>query len=299
MMKKYLVIILAALLLTGCGAKMEANMSADRVYDEMHYGSVADGYIPGEGKESASVSAAGVQNQKLIRTVDLDVETDNMDPMLAALEEKVAALGGYMENKTIRNGGTSSSRRYRYADMVIRIPVENLDQFLTHVQGASNVVSYTESADDITLNYIATESRVAALETEQQRLLELLGKAENMTDLLQIEARLTDVRAELEEVASTLRLYDNLVDYGTVALSITEVQEFTVVEEETVWQRIGSGITNSWNNLCEGAENLFVFVIVSLPYLIPIGLATGVTVLVVKLATRKVKKQPKAPEQEQ
>ncbi len=297
-MKKYLAIILAMLLLTGCGAKAEMNMSADRFYEDMSYGSVADSYAPEEKAQSATASAAGVQNQKLIRTMKLDVETNDMDPMLAALEEKVAALGGYMENQTIRNGGTSSSRRYRYADMVIRIPVENLDQFLSHVQGASNVVSYTESADDITLNYIATESRVAALETEQQRLLELLSKAENMTDLLQIEARLTDVRAELEEVASTLRLYDNLVDYGTVTLSITEVQEFTVVEEETVWQRIGSGIANSWNNLCEGVENLFVFVMVSLPYLIPIGLATGVTVLAVKLATRKVKKQPKAPEQE-
>ena len=297
-MKKYIAIILTALLLCGCGRKMESSISADREYSENGYGAVADSYIPGE--TVASASAEGIRNQKLIRTVRMDVETDDMDPMLASLEQTVATLGGYMENKTIRNGGASSTRRYRYADMVIRIPVENLDSFLSHVQGASNVVSFTESADDITLTYIATESRVAALETEQQRLLELLSQAENMSDLLQIEARLTDVRAELEEVASTLRLYDNLVDYGTVELSITEVQEFTVVEEETVWQRIGSGIANSWRNLWTFLEDLFVFAIVSLPYLIPIGFGAGLTWAVVSVVYKKTRKKqkPQKPEQE-
>jgi len=208
-------------------------------------------------------------------------------------------MGGYMEEKSVRNGSSSATRRYRYASMKIRVPVARMDDMVEHISGKTNVITSNESADDITLSYVATESRVKALEVEQERLLELLAKADNMSDLLQIEARLTEVRTELEEVASRLRLYDNLVDYGTVTLSVTEVQVFTVVEEETVWQRIGAGLSENWENLCDGATELFVFLVTSLPYLIPLGLAAGVTAIVVTLAMRKTKKAQKDPTEDQ
>jgi hypothetical protein len=62
-----------------------------------------------------------------------------------------------------------------------------------------------------------------------------------------LESKLSDIRQELEEVKSRLKLYENLVDYGTVYLDITEKQVYTVVDEpeQTVWQRISSGFVSS------------------------------------------------------
>lgn len=298
---KWIAVLLAAVLaagvLAGCSAaeSLAANGSAapreDFMYDAVYDG--ADSVVMESGSSSGkygttgTVGSAGVQNQKLIRTMNVEAETDDLDALLAKLDARIAELGGYVENKSVRNGSYSETRRYRSADLTIRIPVSELDAFIEHVKGASNIVSYKENADDITLSYIATESRVAALETEQTRLLELLAKAEDMTDLLLIEERLTDVRTELEEVASQLRLYDNLVDYGTVELSVTQVQEYTVVEEETVWQRMASGIRENWESLCTFAEDLLVLIVVSVPFLIPVAGAALLTFIVVKLATRK------------
>ena len=76
--------------------------------------------------------------------------------------------------------------------------------------------------------------------------MELLAQAGTMEDLLQIEKRLTEVRTELEKVTSQLRLYDNLVGFGTVHLSLRQVTEFTdTTVEPTIWQRIGSGFVSS------------------------------------------------------
>lgn len=279
----------------GCSAKSEAtnNSAADRFNDGLYDSAV--GYVPTvsveeNSKEQASGSVSGM-NQKLVRTVQIEAETNDMDALLGELDSRIRALGGYVENKSTRNGGSTSTRKYRYADMTIRIPADRLDEFVTHLNGQTNVINYRESADDITLRYVATQSRVTALETEQQRLLELLAKADNMSDLLLIEERLTNVRTELEEVTSQMRIFDNMVDYGTVQLNITEVQVYTMVEEETVWQKIGSGLSKNWQNLCEGAEGVFVFLVTSLPYLIPIGGAVIVTVIAVKLAARKTKKK--------
>jgi len=96
-----------------------------------------------------------------------------------------------------------------------------------------------------------------------------------------------------------MRLYDNMVDYGTVQLTVTEVREYTAVEEQTVWQKIGSGLSENWKSLCEGAEAVFVFLVTSVPYLIPVGAAVVVTVVAVKLATRKTKKNKKTSNEDE
>lgn len=319
-MKKMLALCLSLCLLlsfAGCAAK---SAPMEEMKAEVNYGSnggIYDGAAdmememsqesPAEKPAAGSTSntgSAGVQNQKLIRTMTLETETEDLDTLLASLDQKIKTLGGYVENKNIRNGSANASRRYRYANLTIRVPVDQLDAFVEHVSGASNVVHYSENAKDITLSYVATQSRITALETEQTRLLELLAQAENMSDLLQIEQRLTDVRTELEQVTSQLRLYDNLVDYGTIELSVTEVQEYTPVEKETMWQRMGSGLKSSWQALGEFSENLLVFVVSALPWLIPLSII--LTLLIVagkkrraRRAERKAKKtqQPEPPQE--
>ena len=154
--------------------------------------------------------------------------------------------------------------------------------------------------DDVTLQYVATESRITALTTEQTRLLELLAKAENMNDLLLIEARLTEVRTELEEYTSQLRLFDNLVDYATIRLRISEVKEYTPTQEKTFWQRIGSGFMDNLKDLGTGLSNFVVFLITSLPYLVLIAAILLLILLAVKsgLKNRKKNKAKKDTPQE-
>lgn len=118
-----------------------------------------------------------------------------------------------------------------------------------------------------------------------------------------MEAKLATVRQELETVKSQLKLYDSLIDYGTINLTINEVKEYTPVEveEPTAWERISTGFVNSvkgvWNILTE----LFIFLIVALPYLvIPGGIVIAIVVIRKKKnqysPPRKFRKTP-APEQ--
>jgi len=141
-----------------------------------------------------------------------------------------------------------------------------------------------------------------ALQTEEERLLELMARAETLEDLLTVETRLTDVRTELEQVTSALRVFDNQVDYATIRLSIDEVKEFTeVTEPETVWQRISAGFTESLEGVGSFLEDLFVFLVVSVPYLVLIAVIPVGIVLIIRLSGRKKRKmqakqeEPKKP----
>ena len=136
----------------------------------------------------------------------------------------------------------------------------------------------------------------------EQEKLELLAQAENMSDLLEIEARLSDVRYELEHHSSQLRLYDNQVDYATIYLYISEVQEYTPVAEKTVWERIRDGFTDSIEGVADGFVDFFVWITASSPYLVVWGIIIALIVLILRKfpklrIRRKAKKNPPQKEQ--
>ena len=304
-MKKCLSVLLVLLLilgmLTGCGASskdamMEAAAPAAPAATEV----VMEEALYDEAGSGISSPTAMPENQKLIRTAYMDAQTTSMDGVMTWLEGRVAELGGYFEQKSIRRSGSrDDGSYYRYADMMIRIPAQHLDTFLAQVGENAVVTSAREETENVTLTYVSTKSRVEALETEQKRLLELLENAETMEDLLTIEARLTDVRWELENYASQLRVLDNQVDYSTVYLNINEVDKPKVVTERTVWQKIGDGFTENTADMWKGLVNFFIWLITVIPYLIPLALIAGVIVLVLRFCRkRKMKKKAKKTEEQ-
>lgn len=299
-------VLLLVMLLAGCGAA-----STEAAKDSMDFfadnGSAMGGATAPEMERAESLSgssqktdAVTPQNQKLIRKIWLEAETEDMDTLLSSVEARISELGGYVENREVRNGSMYSGYTHRYASLTVRIPADKLDGFVTDVSEKANIVSNRESADDITLSYVATESRMKMLETEQTRLLELLSAAKDMKEILQIEERLMDVRSELEEVTSQLRVMDNQVSYGTVYLDIDEVREYTVVEEEPdgFFARIGKGFMKSLKNMGDFCKEFVIFMIVAIPYLIPFGVIAVVIVIVVKLSIRRAKKRREKQQKE-
>lgn len=289
---------------TGCGSKSEGYRYAvaDAASAEMNTSASFDAggsYVleaaeeaemkeVGESAVEVNDNAANTQSErKLIKTVDLNVETKEFDKMMTALTEQVDALGGYIENMETYNGSSYASyRNTRNANMTIRIPKNHLDGFLETVSGIGNVVRKSEYVEDVTLAYVDLESHKNALRTEQTRLLELLENAGSMEDIIVIEQRLSEVRYELESMESQLRTYDNKVDYSTVYLNIDEVKELTPVQEETVWERMGNGFKSSLSDIGEGAKEFGIWFVVHIPYLV----IWAVVLVVMVAVTRKFRK---------
>ena len=297
--------VLVLTLFTACGASSIAQsapaMKGDYAVEEMAPEAPAAmmNSISGAGETG---STALPENRKWIVTVHMDAETEDLDTLMTGLDETINGLNGYVEDQDIYNGSNYASYRRRNANLTIRIPAEDVNRFTEAVSGIANVVSTNVSREDITLTYVATESKVTALKTEETRLLELLAQAENMSDLLEIEARLSDVRYELEHHSSQLRLYDNQVDYATIYLYISEVQEYTPVAEKTVWERIRDGFTDSIEGVADGFVDFFVWITASSPYLVVWGIIIALIVLILRKfpklrIRRKAKKNPPQKEQ--
>ena len=316
-MRKLLATLMIALLVAGlfvgCGAQtpaaMDSMVEAPEAMPELDYGYLNDSANgsaspaePDKGSSTTSNPETDVtpQNQKLIRTIRLSAETEDMDALLYQVETRVNELGGYVEAREVYNGSMYNSSRYRNASLTIRIPAAKLDGFVDHVGQISNITNNTETTDDVTLQYVSIESRIKALQIEEERLLELLSKAENMSDLLTIEARLTEVRYELENITSQLRVLENKVNYGTIHLEVSEVVEYTEPEPENGWQRMGKGFVKSVKGVGNGLKEFFIWLVAAIPYLLLIGsIGFGIFMIIWGSVRRKRKRNAEVQKNEE
>ena len=243
-------------------------------------------------------------DRKLIKTVNMDVETEEFDILVPALEQRVVALGGYIEDMSSYNRNNYYSADYigtkylRYASMTIRIPKNNLDTFLSTVAERSNIVSRSESVTDVTLQYVDLESHKKALVAEQNRLLELMEQAETVEDIITIEGRLSEVRYQIESMESQLRTFDNKIDYSTVYLSIDEVEQYTPTEETTVGQRISGGFMNSLRGVGRDISNFAIWFVINIPYLVVWAIVIVVIFLIVRAVRKTVVRRHIKPQQD-
>lgn len=270
--------------------------SADGMYydslEKEEYGYESDGWLeetPATETAGGEGSLTSTSSRKVIKTASLNLQTLEFDEFAAALETKIAEAGAYLQYADVSGSNYYGGRKS--ANYTIRVPEANLNAFLAGIDGIATVTSKTLGEEDVTLTYVDTEARIKALQTEQERLLALLEKAENLDSIILLEERLSEVRYSIESYQSRLRTYDDKITYSTVYIYVYEVTRVTEKEPETLWERISSGWSDTMYDISNGAEDFLVWVIVNLPYLVFWGAVLVVLVIVCK--KRKAKHQEK------
>lgn len=249
-------------------------------------GLTADGAAPID-QSDIDASEASKQGRKLIRTVNISAQTTDFDAVTASIKAKAEAAGGYIENSGVYGSGYYNGDG-RYADFTIRIPSDRLDGFLDAALNEVNILSRNENLEDITLRYTDLESKVSALNTEQERLTELMAEADSVDAIIAIETRLSEVRYELESIKSSLKVYDNQVDYSTVYLNLSEVKVASATGESSFADRISSGLKSNILGLGRFIEDTAIFIITELPVLIVLLIPIGIIALLVRKLVRRI-----------
>ena len=330
-MKKTLAILMAALLLlgalTGCAAsaKMEA---ADDAYN---YKGSYDYAVPeaapmeeapvmeeteaeyGEFSTSSTVTADQAMSveevqtyaEKIIYSGHVYMETTAFDDAIAELDQAIKQFGGFVQDSRINgntrynsDGTTTVVDRWGY--YVVRIPTDKFESFMTLADGIGNVTNSSRTAENVTSQYTDYEARLSSLYTQEERLLDMLEKSGDLDSLIQLEARLSEVRYEIESIERNLRNLDQRLAYSTVTLELREVEIYTptVPVKRTFGEKLADAFADGWSGFVRGIQNFVVNIARSLPGLVLFALIVIAAVLVVKrLFKRRKAKKAKAAEQ--
>lgn len=299
--KVVIMLVLVCMLFTACGSKKDADTTEHLSKSDM---AVTDSYTVTEEKETSSntvdtttsssdeggngKSNSNVEtNRKIIRNVSLGLETQDFEKVVDSIEAEITTLGGYAENISMSDLLSSSDR---YCNIIARIPAAKLDSFVNKVSETGNVVSKNISAEDVTVNYVDMQSHVKVLRVEQERLIELIGKAVDLESIILLENRLTEIRYELESYESQLRMYDNLIEYSTVTISIQEVIRYTPqVDNESTWQKMKAGLKDSLYDIKDGFTGFSIWFVSNIPYIVFwAAVITVVSVVIIKKRKKEI-----------
>ncbi|MDF2609267.1 MAG: putative secreted protein [Lachnospiraceae bacterium] len=277
----------------GSGTYETAPMSANYDVAEVEVGANEEQKVLYSTSTAASNGSVVNVNDKIIRRINMEVETKEFDVLIETIDTQIKELGGYIESSNISGKRYYNSDNLRSSNMIVRVPKDKLDYFVNTVNDIANVVQKREDTDNVTFQYSDIESHKKALEIEQERLLALLEKAESVEDIIALETRLSNVRYEINNYESQLRIYDNQVEYSSITMNIQEVERMsaTAEEKDNVWDRIKVGFGDSVYNISEGIKDLIVWFAVNILYLMIWVIVIGVAALIVRKALGKRKSQ--------
>ena len=283
MKKKILMLIMCAVLtigLTACGSSyvgMDSNKSEGYYEPGFDSDSDYDDYDGGKNSSDPDNINSGEYSQKLILRYSMEYQSNDFDKSYAYIENKVKEFGGYIENSNV----------YGYIDrtanLVLRIPTASVEEFLKEDGELGTKVSKSQSAEDITLQYYDVKAHIETLETKRARLLELLKEAKDVADIITIESQLSDCEYEINRYTSTMKLYDNLVLYTTINLTIYEVRDIEAVGEDSVGARIVKGFVANFHDVCDRIVDFGVWFVTSIPYFVLLAIAIVILLLIVRL----------------
>lgn len=226
-------------------------------------------------------------DRKVAVTAEFVLETNSFDGFVSSLNDQVTALNGYTVSSRIYSEKSSSQNGS--AQLTVKIPKEQYTVFVAFLKQNANVVLQRENSEDVTKQISDAKATETALKTTEERLLELLKKAESLQDILTLEEKLKDIRTQLEILAADLSNLNNRVAYVTANLSIEDVKEYTQ-SENSFWNGIQTSFSTSIKSLAflaKGASYVFVFL---LPYLVIFGIIAVAVFGILKTVKNKKKK---------
>lgn len=295
-MRRLLVVLTAALLLTGCGSSGTENYSVSGDKPVESAVNLDGGNYTESGDAVENGESTLPEERKIIQKYNYRVETKDYDKLIKDLTEQVNTLKGYVESSTMYGTGYNVVNGARSSTYVIRVPKKSADKLVGFIGDNSVVTSKEMTTEDVTLKYVDVESRLKALKTEKESLEKLLASATSVTDTIAVRDRLTTVIYEIESYTSQLKTYDNQIEYTTVTIDISEVEQPTVVEEQTMLQEIYTGFKNNLTDVGKGIRELVIWCISSIPYFVIFGIMLVSVIAITKFITklpRKGKKRDK------
>ena len=293
-----LVAVLMLLSLCGCGSSNHSSQSYTAAREDGAYAADYDfeGYAAAEmaadeaygfapvpaPNASASASGSGTKEgdvpaedpEKIIYAADVTVETTTFDETVAGVTELVGRYDGWIESSSISGSnyyqkakGTASTRD---ASFTLRIPSRRFNELMESLSALGNIPYSHIYTENVTSQYVDTQARLKAYQTQEARLLEMMELAESVEDVIIIEDRLTELRYRIESLQSTLNNWDRRVSYRTVSLTVKEVREYTpeIKEEPSYWQELKDALKQGFRNAGQIIKDLLVFLIEILPVLI-------------------------------
>jgi hypothetical protein len=251
---------------------------------------------PDDGSGGGDGVGAPVDDAKIIRTGMIDLEVADVAASLTAARDGIRALGGY-----IGASETASVDDTPLASVTYRIPVERWEEALDLLRGISGpgtkVVAERTQAVEVTGQIVDLEARIRNLRASESALQAIAAEATRVTDVLEVQAQLTQVRGEIEQLTAQLVALEDQTAYATLTASFrVPVVAVDVAQADWDPRAVVDEASASLIDVLQALTTAGIwFAIVWLPILLVVGAIVGLVAFVVRRLRRADPARPAGP----
>jgi hypothetical protein len=206
-------------------------------------------------------SAQVADDRQIIQTAALHLQVEEVGPSFEDVGRIATASGGFVASSTF-----SQQDEHQIASVTVRVPADRYHDVLVQFRALGvKIDSESSDANDVTEEYSDLNARLRNLEATETQLLELLGRADTIGDILQVQDRLNSVRSEIEQVKGRIVLLDKLTDLATITVHLRPEGAFEPVSNGNGVD-LGAEVREAWEasldflgNIAAGAISVVVF----------------------------------------
>ncbi len=274
---------LLAIGLTGCA-------SSDHRTEAIESGMIGTEQFAPEMMGDAATSgpmdsgSAELTERSVIITGDIYLTVDQPIEAATEVENLVTAAGGRVDSRS-ESAGIDGENPSAY--LWVRIPVDQLDSTLEAIEQLGIVESQSIANQDVTLQVVDLDARIAVLEESIERLRTLLGDAQSTSDIVEIETALSERQAQLDSLGSQRSYLTDQVQFASIGVDIRTPE----VAPEREPDGFIDGIVAGWDGMLAFFAGTIVFLGVIVPWLGLIALGALIIAVIVRLRRGSIKRK--------
>ena len=185
-----------------------------------------------------------VQDRKLARRANIALTVADVDAAAAKVRAIAAAARGIVLAEAISSEPESPDLG-GFSTITISVPTGALDETLDRLAAVGEVHSRNTSTEDVTAQYVDTESRVKTMEASVERVRALMGEATRLADIVSLEAELSRRQADLESLQTQLAALEDAVDLAPIEVTLSTDE--TALEDRDDDTGFLAGLAAGWD----------------------------------------------------
>lgn len=202
----------------GYTAKSEAADAAKPAQGRAGTQTVADTSTVPLADADGSRSAGEAFNRKIIRNAEMAIEVEEPAPAQQRISSIAESNGGFIVTSEIRQSGSS----YTNVTITMRVPADRFGAAVEAIRtGGGTVTREKITGQDVTEEYIDLEARIRTKVALEQQFLEIMKQAKSVSDALEVQTQIANVRTEIERLEGRKRFLENQSSLSTITVTIS------------------------------------------------------------------------------
>ncbi len=170
----------------------------------------------------AAQQAPAAVERKIIRNAALTVEVESPADAQRRIASLAESRGGFVVTSESRQqGGYGDAKPYEIVTLEVRVPAAQFDAVLGEIRSVgSRVAAEKITGQDVTEEYIDLEARIRTQKALEGQFLEIMKRAARVSDALEVQNALANVRTEIERLEGRRRFLESQTSLSTIKVTL-------------------------------------------------------------------------------